>query len=460
MTRKAVIMELKCMSLSNYRLNIFAILVASGSLSLGCKPTVSSLGTEGLAKVPTSVVERVSAGPVPKKTLQLFSTQPARVEPYEQAPILSKITGYVESVAVDVGDRVHKGDLLISLSAPEYQDAVVTKLGLIDQVTSQVKQAEAGLVASQAAVDSAKALVLQAQAGIDKAEALVQRWKSENARISKLSEQGTVTKQLADETLSQYQAAVASKKEIEAMVGSEEARLLEAQAQVGKAQADLEAAHAKLAVAKGEHAHAVSMANYLRILAPFDGVITQRNIDAGHYVQPAGSAVDRPLLTITNSDRVRIHVDIPEAEAHYVDAGSGGDCVEIFVPSNPRLRFSGEITRASTSLDTQSRCLPIQIELQNVDHKLLSGAFVQAKVLLDEKKDALSLPISGIVRKGDESLCCVVVGGKIEFRSIQLGLRVGDDVEVLSGLDGSETVVLARAGGLKSGQNVEVMVKK
>ncbi|MFO0410884.1 MAG: HlyD family secretion protein, partial [Planctomycetota bacterium] len=271
MTLKAVTMEPKGMSLSIYRLNTLAILVASGVVNLGCKPTVSSLDSEAVTKVPASLVERVAAGSVPKKNLQLFSMQPARVEPFEQAPLLSKIAGYVESVAVDVGDQVRKGDLLIALNAPEYQDAVVTKLGLIDQATSQVKQAEAGLVASQAAVDSAKALVLQAQAGIERAEAQVQRWNSENARISKLSEQGTVTKQLADETLSQYLAAVASKNEVEAMVGSEQARLLEAQAQVGKARADLEAALAKLAVAKSEHAQAVSIANYLRILAPFDG---------------------------------------------------------------------------------------------------------------------------------------------------------------------------------------------
>ena len=472
MTLKAVTMGLKAMSRSTHRMNInvehpkipaaecLGVLVALSLMSLGCKPSVTSLDSDAVAKVPASVVERVTAGPVPKKNLQLFSMQPARVEPFEQAPLLSKIAGYVESVAVDVGDQVRKGDLLIALNAPEYEDAVVTKLGLIDQATSQVKQAEAGLVASQAAVDSAKALVLQAQAGIERAEAQVQRWNSENARISKLAEQGTVTKQLADETLSQYLAAVASKNEVEAMVGSEQARLLEAQAQVGKARADLEAALAKLAVAKSEHAQAVSMANYLRILAPFDGVITERNIDVGHYVQPAGSNGNRPLLTITNSERVRIHVDIPEAEASFVDAGPEGDSVEILVPSKPGLKIPGKVTRTSTSLDAQSRCLPIQIELPNSDHKLLSGAFVQAKILLEEKNNVLCLPTGAIVRKGDDSHCCIVVGGKIEFRSIQLGLRVDDDVEVLSGLDGSETVVLARAGGLKPGQSVEVMIKK
>jgi hypothetical protein len=90
----------------------------------------------------------------------------------------------------------------------------------------------------------------------------------------------------------------------------------------------------------------------------------------------------------------------------------------------------------------------------------LTGAFVQAKVLLEEKKDAWTLPIGGIVKKGDEAYCCTVVGGKIEFRPLQLGLRVGDDVEVLSGLSGEEIVVLARAAGLKAGQSVEVLVKK
>lgn len=439
-----------------YRLHllVFAAILA------GCKPVDRSMEPVSSEKTTASQLERVTAGSVPRKTLQLYSVQPARVEAYQQTPILSKISGYVESVAVDVGDSVRQGEPLIVLNAPEYKDSVVTKQGLIGQATAQVKQAEAALVAAQAAVGSALAQVQQALAGIDRADAELTRWKSESSRISELADKGTVTKKQADETLSQYQAAIASKKELQAVVVSAQAKHLEAESTVGQSQADLEASKAKLAVAVSEHAQAATMAGYLVIVAPFDGIVTSRSVDRGHYVQPAGSNDDQPLLTISDTSRVRIHVDIPEAEASFVDFGSSGDPVEFSIPSEPARRILGKVTRLSSSLDPQSRCLPIQVELDNSEHKLLPGAFVQAKVSLVEKKDVLALPIGAVGKKGDTTYCCLVIDGKILSRSIQLGIRVGDDVEVLSGLDASETVVLARAGGLKDGQSVEILKKK
>lgn len=438
---------------------VAAILAIAGLMCSGCQPPPDSKIELANNSKSEPTLERVTAGPVPKKNLRLSSLQPARVDPYEQAPILSKITGYVESVPVDIGDHVKKGDPLIVLKAPEYQDLVATKLGLIDQALAQIKQAEAAIIANQASVNSASAVLQQALASIDRADALLARWESEHSRTSELAEKGVVTKQLADETLSQYQAALAGKKEIVSLVESERAKLLEAQSQVGKAKADLEAANAKLAVAKSEHAQAITMAGYLKLLAPFDGVITSRSVDAGHYVQPAGSD-NRPLLTISNSNRLRINIDIPESEAAFVDSGISGDTVDILIPSDPNRSIVGRVTRTSSILDSQSRCLPIQVELDNAEHKLIAGAFVQVKVLLQEKKDVLALPVGAIVKKNDEVHCCLIVDGKIEFRPIKLGLKVADDIEVVSGLDGTETVVLARAGGLKAGQSVEVLVKK
>jgi RND family efflux transporter MFP subunit len=437
-----------------------ACFAALALANLGCKPTATPMDSEAISNGSSSLIERVSAGKVPNKDLQLFSLQPASVQAYEQAPVLSKIAGYVESVAVDVGDSVRKGDTLVILKGPEYLDVVETKRGLIDQTAAQVKQAEAALNAIQAAVASASATVGQAQAGIERAAAQVQRWESENARMSELADKGVVTKQLADETLSQYQTALANKKEILAMIESEQAKLLEAQSQVLKAQADLVAAKAKLEVAKSEHAHALTMAEYLKITAPFDGVITSRDVDAGCFVQPAGSSKDRPLLTITNSDRIRVLVDIPEAESPLVDAGPNGDTVELLVPAQPGRRIAARVTRTSASLDPLSRCLPIQIELDNSEHRLLPGAFLQAKVLLERRKDVWAIPTSAVVKKGEETFCCIVEQGKILHRRIELGLRVNDDIEVTSGLDGSETIVLTRAASLTAGQSVEVVNKK
>lgn len=104
--------------------------------------------------------------------------------------------------------------------------------------------------------------------------------------------------------------------------------------------------------------------------------------------------------------------------------------------------------------------MTVEIDVENEQQKILPGAFVNTKILLEQRENVLVLPIGAVVKNGDATKCCVVVNGKIEHRPIELGLRVGDEVEVKSGLDGADVVVQARAGSLEAGQAVEVISKK
>ncbi len=206
------------------------------------------------------------------------------------------------------------------------------------------------------------------------------------------------------------------------------------------------------------------MLTYTELTAPFDGFVTSRHVDAGHYVQPAGASNAQPLMTIANVSKVRVFVNIPESEAAWVDSGFGkanaGDLATILSPSLPNGKVDARVTRTSLQLDPQSRSLSAEIDLDNSDLKLLPGAFVTTKLLLEKREDVLTLPIGAIVKAADGTKCCTVVDGKIQYRPIELGLRVGDEVEIKSGLEGSETVVLMRAGSLQVGQPVDVIVKK
>jgi RND family efflux transporter MFP subunit len=396
------------------------------------------------------------------KTLQLFTEQPGRVEAFEETPILSKISGYVDTVHFDIGDKVSKGDLLIKIRAPEYQDQLRQKRGLLGQAEAQVKQAEAAYAAAQAAANSAQAMVAQAQAGVGRTEAEFARWDSENRRIRQLVSTGSVTPKLADETASQYQAAEAAKQEALATIESAKARQQEAAANVNTAAADIEAAKAKLKVAEADIEQAETMLTYTQLVSPFDGFVTGRRVDAGHYVQPAGANSAEPLMTVANVTKVRVFVSVPESESAWVDAGfdnpNQGDPVTIQLATGKSLE--ARVTRTSLTLDPQSRSLATEIDIENADLKLLPGAFVTAKILLEQRPDVLTLPITAVVKTATETACCIVVDGKIEHRPIELGLRVGDDVQVVSGLDGSEAVVLVGASTLQPGQTVEVIGKK
>jgi RND family efflux transporter MFP subunit len=427
----------------------------------GCNTTVTKVASETSAN--TVAVDRVTAGAPNRKTLQLFTEQPGRVTPFEEAPILSKISGYVESVHFDIGDNVSKGQLLIRIFAPEYKDLLEQKRGLYGQAEAEVKQTEAELVAAEAALNSAKALVTQAQAGVVRTDAEYARWDSEVKRIEQLVSKGAVTEKLAEETTSQFKAAIAARQEAIANIESTKARQNETDAKVLTARADIEAAKAKLKVAQAEIAQAETMLTYTEILAPFDGVITSRNVDAGHYVQPAGSNLQKALLTLANVAKVRVFVNIPESEAVWINAGfanqDAGDPVTISSPVLPGGKLQSRITRTSRQLDSQSRTLTAEIDLDNQQLKFLPGAYVTTKTLLEKRENAIVLPVSAVVKTAEGDKCCVVIDNKITHRPIELGLRVGDEVEVTSGLDGSEMVVLLRANSLQVGQSVEIIKK-
>ncbi len=350
------------------------------------------------------------------------------------------------------------------IHAPEYKDQLEQKRGLLGQAEAQVKQAQAALVAAEAASNSSKSMVAQAEAGVGRTDAEYARWDSELKRIQQLVSKGSVTPKLADETSSQFQSAEAARKEALALIESAKARQREAEANVLTAKADIDAAKAKLIVAQSDIAQAETMLTYVELTAPFDGFVTSRNVDAGHYVQPAGASNAKPLLTVSNVSKVRVFVNVPETEAVWVDAGFGksdtGDVVTILSPSLPTGKIEARVTRTSLQLDPQSRSLSAEIDLDNNELKLLPGAFVTTKMLLEQRKDVLTLPTGAIVKAADGTKCCVVVDGKIQQRPIELGLRAGDDVEIKSGLDGSENVVLVRASSLQAGQAVEIIVKK
>ncbi|MFN9639839.1 MAG: efflux RND transporter periplasmic adaptor subunit [Pirellula sp.] len=421
-------------------------------------------GPETGTTIATTVsLDRVTAGIPIRKTLQLFTEQPGRVVAFEETPILAKLPGYVESVLFDIGDKVSKGQVLVRIHAPEYKDQLEQKRGLLGQAEAQVKQAEAAFVAAEAASNSSKSMVAQAEAGVGRTDAEYARWDSELKRIQQLVSKGSVTPKLADETSSQFQSANAARHEALAHIESAKAQRREAEARVLTAQADIEVARSKLRDDQAELAQAETMWHDMELTAPFDGFVTSRHVDEGHYVQPAGASNAKPLLTVANVSKVRVFVNVPESEAVWVDAGFGnankGDPVTILSPSLPNGKIESRVTRTSLQLDPQSRTLSAEVDIDNNDLKLLPGAFVTTKMLLEKRENVLVLPTGAIVKSAEGTKCCAVFDGKIQLLPIILGLRVGDEVEITSGLVGSETIVLLRAGSLQAGQSVELIRK-
>jgi RND family efflux transporter MFP subunit len=391
---------------------------------------------------------RVTVGPVQKETLRRFTTQPARVLAFEETPLYSRLAAYVDSVPVDIGDEVQPGDPLVKLFTPELRDDVARQTALVAQATAEVAQAEAAVKAATAALDTAKAKARQAESAVARTTADRERWQSQLARYRQLAKDGSVTTKLVEETEAQFRAAEAAEGEVAAQVDSAKAAVAEAQAKLGSAAADVGAAKAKLGVAEAAERQAQTMLAYGEIKAPFAGVVTQRHVDPRHFVQPSHT---KPLVVVANSKKLRIVADIPELEAPLADKG---DAATIQAQALGPEEFPATLARTSWALDPANRSLRVEVDLDG-DGRLRPGMYATLKVLLAERKDVPTVPFAAVVWQGRETFCCRVEAGKVRRVPIKLGLRVGDRVEVATGLTAGQEIVLARADALTDGQAVE-----
>lgn len=403
-----------------------------------------------------STLDRVSAGHPEHKTLQLYTTQPGRIQAFEETPLHPKIAAYVEQVLVDIGDRVAKDQLLVKLAVPELQDEVEQKVALVAQSKAEVEQAVAGVDAAVAAVATAQARVSESQAAVGRTEADFQYWKDQHARIKDLAESGSVTQKLVDENLNQFRAAQSTRDEARANVQSTHAALKEAEANVQRAKADRIAAAARLRVAEANLARSKTMLAYTEIKSPFDGVVTRRTVDTGHYVHPPAGG-NMPLVVVARVDQVRVFVDVPEMEAPLVDGGDQADQALVTVQSLENRQFAAGVRRTSWSLDAANRSLRVEVDLPNEDGTLRPGMYARVSILLAQRDDVLCVPATAVLRESRDAYCYVVDNGTVRRQPVELGLRSGNDVEIVSGLSADQLIVLTRVDSLSDGQPVAVI---
>jgi RND family efflux transporter MFP subunit len=361
------------------------------------------------------------------------------------------LAAYVGEVLVDYGDKVKKDQPLIKLVAPEINALLDQKRALLEQARANLVQAEAGAKAAQAAVITAQAKASQVEAGIDRAKTDLARWQSEFSRLGSLASGGSVNRQIVDETQQKLGAAEAGLKEAAAAIDAAKATVQQAQAEAAKAASDVTAAQAQIRVAEANVAQAAAENSYLMLKAPFDGVVTVRRVDPGHFVQPAGGG-GSPLMIVARTDKLRVFVSVPEMEAAFVDLG---DPVNLDVQSLRGTEIKGQVTRTGFALDPSNRSLETIIDIQNMGDRFRPGLYATAKILLQEQKDALTLPAAAVVRQGKEAFCYRLMSGKAAKTPIQLGIKVGDDFEVTGGISDADKVILNKAASLKDGQPVE-----
>ncbi len=319
---------------------------------------------------------------------------PGTTEAFEAANIYSRTSGYVARRSVDIGDHVKTGDVLAEITAPE--------------LDHQIAQAQA--------------TILQNEAALRQAEANMEIAKVTWERDSKLLDKGWVTKQQGDQ---------------------ERLTLLAQQSAVSVARANLEAQKAQFMVLDQRKA-------YQRVVAPFDGVVTARNIDNGSLV--SGDATGgTSMFTMMHSDVIRIQLYVPQDQAFGLRPGVEAT---VRVPELPGVDFKGTVTRIASALQPGTRTLLTEIDVPNKDGQLTPGTYCQVELRIPRRTPSLILPAEAIIFNRTGLSVAVVEADHIHIRKVTLVRDMGTTVEVNEGVKDGDRVILNPPVNIAEGQAV------
>ena len=422
-----------------------ALAAAVPAATIGCERPI-----EARPGHPAQAAMRVDAVRPERQTVRRSVGEPGQLVAAETTHIQARVSGYVQAVKVDIGDEVKRGQLLAELSAPELVAEHRQKLAAVEQARAAKLQADAAVEVARASLASAGARLAESRAGVNRVDADLARWRSETERVSALVSDRAATGSLLDETRSKLRSSESSRDEMLAHVQSGEAGLAEGRAGLDRARSDVAAA-AGIEFAAEDARRLEAMLGYTRITAPYDGVITRRDVDTGQLTKPGLDGT--PLFVVARTDVVTVVLDVPETYA--TDAGPG-DRVLVKLQALKGRAVEGRVTRTSWALDPRTRTIRVEVDLPNPGGMLRPGLYAYATVVVEEHPDVLTLPATSIVLEKDKAFCVCVDGGRARRRPIETGIGDGTRTEVLSGLSGDELVVKAGAASIAEDQPVEV----
>jgi len=390
-------------------------------------------------------------------TLNRITTQPVTVVPYHQANIDAKVSGYLTELNVDIGDVVEADDVLAVLDVPEMLDELTQQQAVIARLHAEEKQATAAVTLAEANVKAAQAALAQAKSEIQQANADLKAQQAEFRRIEELVGRRSVEARMEDEARQRLESAQAAKASAQASVTSSQASIAVAEAQLEAAKAEVDRAKAETAVAERQMEKMQTLMNYASLRAPFDGVVTARTVDLGDLVSNSQTSNGHrlALFTISQLDRVRVQVAIPEDDSPWATVG---DVATVRLSALRGQAIEGTISRITKSLDASTRTMLAEIDIDNPEARLLPGMYGEATIVLDEQAEALVLPASAVRfdAEGKPHVYTVNESGTATVVDVTTGVDDGHQIEITSGLSAEATVIDGMLDRLADGQKVQV----
>lgn len=345
-------------------------------------------------------------------------TLPGNITPLTEAYIYARASGYVKKRYVDFGDRVREGQLLAEIDSPELDNQVAQARGMLAQGEGQAAQTRAQLDNQEAQLNLARVT-----------------WE----RYRNLQARGAIARQDADQQETNFHTAEAA---------------------VRAAQASVTAADENVKAARSNLDRLVALQDFEKVRAPFAGIITARNFDIGALISATGTSqggsptsggsTSGEMFRLARFDVLRILVDVYQDDAPWIKAGQTGD---VSVQEFPNRTFSGRITRTSNAVNVASRTMLTEVQIPNPELILLPGMYAQVRLSRSGARSTLLVPGDSILT-GNQGLQVAVLldpegegshapGVKrIHFTNVQVGRDNGEQIEVKSGLQGWEYVVV------------------
>jgi RND family efflux transporter MFP subunit len=350
-----------------------------------------TLSAANVAAQPAVEVVRVTS-----KVVERQVRLPGEFRPYLAVPLHAKVAGFVRQIDVDRGSSVKRGQLLATLEAPEMQAQIVEAEARAQAIELQRAEAAAKLSAAQSTYD---------------------RLKAASATPGVVAENDVIVAQ----------------KNVEA-----------AQALVRSYDDSIKAARAQAQAVK-------DLGQYLQIRAPFDGIITERNVHPGALVGPGSGST--PLLRLHQITRLRLVVAVPEA---LVGAIVKGARVPFTVPAYPGETFYAVVNLLAHDLDEKTRTMPVELDVRNPDLRLGAGMYPEVQWPVRRPQPSLLVPPTSIVTTTERTFVIRIRNGVAEWVNVSRGARVGDLIEAFGPLQEGDTIVRRGTDELREGTRVTI----
>lgn len=321
---------------------------------------------------------------------------PGTTSAFESATIFARQSGYVAQRRVDIGSKVKAGDLLAIIAAPEIDDQLAQARAQLTQMQAALKQSEAGRALAQAT----------------------------GRRTAELVTHGWASKQQGDTDRLNLQAQSAG---------------------VNVAEANIVAQQAQVARLEKEQA-------YERVIAPFDGVITQRSIDTGSLVT-ADSVSGSSMFAIARTNVLRVQIYVPQDAAPGV---KDGVVANITVPEMPGRIFAGRVARTADALQAGTRTLLVEVDVDNPDNALAAGVYCTVQFQVPRAHPVIEIPAAALIFNKDGTQVAVYDHGKARIRKVVLAEDDGDHVDIATGLQPTDKVIVSLPVDLTDGAPVTV----